>query len=316
MYNRILVALDGSQLSESVLPYACFLAKNLKIPVDLFRVVGPLVQKPTSTAERALSDDVRADTGKTFVDYLNGVADSFPDPSTVNCIVGAGDPAEAIVDSAAAQAGTLIIMATHGRSGVGRWLLGSVAEKVLQMINNPLLLVRGTHAPKTIEAPFKTVVVPLDGSALAEKALPHVSDMATKLDLEIALLRVYALPLVYRDAQRYYPPYPDQLLENVKEEAEKYLEQKAAQLKKDGLGQVSCASLEGDSAEQIIDFASKAPGAFIAMSTHGRSGIARLVLGSVTGRVVRHSGNPVLVIRSSTESSHDNRIGPDDDLCG
>jgi nucleotide-binding universal stress UspA family protein len=301
MYNRILVAVDGSRLSENVLPYTRFLAKKLQIPVDLFRVVGPPAQKPMSIAERVLSDEVRANMGKTFADYLKGVANSFPDPSIVNCIVGAGDPAEAIVDRAGTDAETLIIMGTHGRSGVRRWLLGSVAEKVLQMTCNPVLLVRGTDAPMTLEVPVKTIVVPLDSSSLAEEVLPHVSEMATKLHLEIVLVRVYALSLIYRDSQHYYPPYPDQLLENLKEEAEKYLEQKAAQIKKDGLGRVSFACLEGDGAEQIIDFAKKTPDAFIAMTTHGRSGIARLILGSVTGRIVRHASNPVLVIRSKVQ---------------
>jgi nucleotide-binding universal stress UspA family protein len=301
MYKRILVALDGSRLSENVLPYTRFLAKRLQISVTLLRVASPQSQNPMSTAERVLPGDVAADASRTFCNYLKKVADSFPKPSTVDCIVAVGDPAEVIVDRAGTDIGTLIIMGTHGISGVRRWLLGSVAEKVLQMTTNPLLLVRGGHALKTIEAPVKTIVVPLDGSALAEKVLPHVSDMATKLDLEIVLLRVYALPLIYRDSQHYYPPYPDQLIENLKEEAEKYLDQKAAQLKKNGLGQVSCASLEGDSAEQIIDFARKMPGSFIAMSTHGRSGIARLILGSITGRVVRHSSEPVLVIRARAE---------------
>ena len=301
MYNRILVALDGSRLSENVLPYTRFLAKRLQISVTLLRVASPQPQNPMSTAERMLPGDAAADASRTFCDYLKKVADSFPKPSTVDCIVAVGDPAEVIVDRAGTDIGTLIIMGTHGISGVRRWLLGSVAVKVLQMTINPLLLVRGGHALKTIEAPFNRVVVPLDGSTLAEKVLPHVSDMAARLDLAIVLLRVCSMPLVYRDSQRYYPPYPDQLLETMKQQANRYLEQKAAQLKTAGLGQVSCACLEGDGAEQIIDFARKIPGSFIAMSTHGRSGIARLILGSITGRVVRHSSEPVLIIRARPE---------------
>lgn len=303
MYNKILVALDGSKLSESILPYARFFGKALKTHLELLHVIDPDALMPSVIAQQGHYDDIMTAEKKNTDEYLRSIAVSLSDSPSVDCSVDIGKPADVIVNRAAAQPGTLIAMATHGRSGVQRWLLGSVAEKVLQIASNPLLIVRGTHDPKAVQATFKRVVVPLDGSDLAEKALPHASDLAKRMDLEIVLLRVYALPLIYGDAARYYSPYGDQLLELVEEEAKQYVEQKAAQLEKEGVRQVSSVVVKGDSAEQIMDFARKTPDNLIAMCTHGRSGIARLVLGSVTGRVVRHAGDPTLIIRAATANA-------------
>lgn len=120
-----------------------------------------------------------------------------------------------------------------------------------------------------------------------------------KMDLEVLLMRAYAIPVMGFTGEDYYTPNLDRLLEEAKDEAKRYLEQKVTQLKGEGLKRVSSRFLEGESANQIIDFARKIPDNLIAMCTHGRSGIGRLVLGSVTSRVVRHSGDPVLVVRAS-----------------
>jgi nucleotide-binding universal stress UspA family protein len=167
------------------------------------------------------------------------------------------------------------------------------------MATNPLLLVRASAETKNVPQAFKTVIVPLDGSRASEQALPHACEMARRLDLEVILIRVYTIPVMGFTAEDYYTPSLEQILEKAKEEARSYIDGKAAELEHEGLKRVSARFLEGESADQIIDLAKKTPGSLIAMSTHGRSGIERLVLGSVTSRVVRHSGDPVLVVRAS-----------------
>lgn len=304
MYTKILVPLDGSPVAEQVLPYARSIAKALAVPVELFRAVEPeTVAVYSDPKEGRYVDVVEADLKTQSLDYLKKLETSLAKTSKSVSSVEIGNPAERIVARVAAQPGTLIAMATHGRSGIQRWLLGSVAEKVLQTATNHLLLVKATDKAKSIEdVLLKTVVVPLDGSSLAEKVLPHVSNLAKKMDLEILLVRVYALPIMGYTAEDYYTPNLDQLLEQAKEEARQYLEQKVTQLKGEGLRRVSSRFLEGDSARQIIDIARKTPDNLIAMCTHGRSGIGRLVLGSITNRVVRHSGDPVLIVRVSAGS--------------
>jgi nucleotide-binding universal stress UspA family protein len=206
-----------------------------------------------------------------------------------------------IIEKAAAEQDTLITMATHGRSGMNRWLLGSVAEKVLRGASNPVLLIRAAENSRTEDRPtLKSLIVPLDGSDLAERVLPVAIELAKQRDLEIVLIRAYNIPTsAYAGIEGYALPMDD-LLKDMRDEACEYLENKVADVKKRGIARVSFAAKEGLPADEIISFAKNLPGGLIAMSTHGRSGVRRWVLGSVTETVVRHSENPVLVIRAST----------------
>jgi nucleotide-binding universal stress UspA family protein len=140
----------------------------------------------------------------------------------------------------------------------------------------------------------------LDGSDLAERVLPVAIELAKQRDLEIVLIRAYNIPTsAYAGIEGYALPMDD-LLKDMRDEACEYLENKVADVKKRGIARVSFAAKEGLPADEIISFAKNLPGGLIAMSTHGRSGVRRWVLGSVTETVVRHSENPVLVIRAST----------------
>ena len=128
------------------------------------------------------------------VEYLKRIATTFTE-GNVKCVVEKGKAEQVIIEEAAADKGTLITMATHGRSGIDRWLVGSVAEKVLRGTTNPLLLIRASEEAKTEgQATLKSVVVPLDGSELAECVLPMVVGLAKKLNLEIVLVRAYNIP--------------------------------------------------------------------------------------------------------------------------
>jgi len=144
-------------------------------------------------------------------------------------------------------------------------------------------------------------VVPLDGSELAEGVLPTVTELARSLDLEVFLIRAYAIPYgAYSAGEGFYDPvHLESFLNILKEETFDYLEKKVADLKRAGLTKVSYVAKEGLSADEIIKFARETPANLVAMSSHGRSGIKRWVLGSVTETVVRHSGDPVLVLRAA-----------------
>jgi len=141
----------------------------------------------------------------------------------------------------------------------------------------------------------------LDGSELAERVLPAVTELAQKLDLEVILMRAYAIPYgAYSAGEGFYDPvHLETLLTMVKQEAFEYLETKVAELQRQGLSKVSFVAKEGLSADEIIKLARETPANLVAMSSHGRSGVKRLVLGSVTETVVRHSGDPVLVLRAT-----------------
>jgi nucleotide-binding universal stress UspA family protein len=297
MYTRMLIPLDGPATAEKVLPYARSLAGTLKIPVELLGVIDM----------SAIATHIPAERAKTFIDhwesgtkaYLEEIARSFPGLS-VKCTVGSGRPEEVIIAKAAEDKSTLITMATHGRSGVSRWLLGSVAEKVLRATSNPLLLIRAAdEAGAEGEATLKSIVVPLDGSELAESVLATVAEVAKLLNLEIVLIRAYELPAAaYYGSEDYLPNY-DEIKGHVEGEARSYLDKKIEALQAKGLEKVSSVLMEGPAADEIIEIARKTPDNLVAMCTHGRSGVRRWVLGSVTEKVVRHSGDPVLVVRAA-----------------
>jgi nucleotide-binding universal stress UspA family protein len=291
MYSKILIPLDGSKLSEAVLPYTRVLAHNLRIPVELLYVND--ANQPAVCAPFLASE------------YLKSIAESFGCCGAVRHVIAQGDAAATIIKAAAAEPQMLIAIATHGYSGTQRWLLGSVAEKVLRAAGNHVLLVRPANCESGTEAKLTTVIVPLDGSELAEKVLPTVSQLALSLNLQVVLIRVtrrvYSAP-----PEGFLPVFGANVLDlkklwqEAKAAAQQYLTEQANRLRQQGLTQVTSLVFEcgtDGAAAAIIDLVKKTPDNFVAMCTHGESGITKWLLGSVTERVVHHASAPVLVIR-------------------
>ena len=298
MYSKILIPLDGSKTAEKVLPYARYLASKLEIPVELLAVVDIAELAAHTAAEKArFIHGIIEEGERSSKEYLRKVAGTFGDVK-VHCSVEKGRADEVIVEKGEADTAMLIAMATHGRSGLNRFLLGSIAEKVLRGAVNPLLLVRATEEAADAEAVFKTMIVPLDGSEIAESVLPMAAGTAKKLGLEVVLFRAYHVPFnAYAGDEGYYAVNYDELISAVREEAEEYLEKKVAEVKKLGVEKVSALAKEGFAGDEIISIGRKTPKGLIAMCSHGRSGVKRWVLGSVTENVVRHTIDPVLVTR-------------------
>ncbi len=298
MYSRMLIPLDGSELAEQVLPYARSLASALTIPVEFLEVVDPEALKLLANPEQGrYLDTLLADQRASSRNYLETIAGSFHG-TQVKCSVEIGKAEELIIDKAAADKNTLIVMTTHGRSGIQRWLLGSVADKVLHGSTNHMFLVRATDQGQTEgEVALTKVIVPLDGSPLAEKVLPHVVDVAKKMGTGVVFFRAYALPPAVSADE--YGTYSEELFSQLEAEAKDYLAEKVTEVEQKGVENVSSVVDIGYGAEEIIRLARNTSNNFIAMCTHGRSGVTRWVLGSVTERVVRHSGDPVLIIRAA-----------------
>ena len=305
MYARILVPVDGSSLSEQVLPYVQQLGLGLSIPVTLMTVVEP---SPPSIGLHLGSSSQEQDTVRHRADhavaYLNSLADAFrSDGVTVSTLTPSGAPAQEIVQEAEREADTLIAMSGHGRSGVARWWLGSVADRVLHTTDAPLLVIRFNEDERPTHAQgFSRVVVPVDGSPRAEEILPHVTLITKALGLAIDLVRVVPTWNEYLAMAAPSENYGSASFEEVsrynQEEAARYLDRLKEDLSQQGVGPVETHCLRGDPASSIIDVASGTPDRLVAMTTHGRSGVGRWVLGSVADRVVRNSGDPVLVVRA------------------
>ena len=306
MYSRILVPLDGSPLSEEVLPYVRQLAIGFSAQVIVVEVIEPT----TPSIGRGLNPHRHAHETEEYraghtAEYLETVVEGLrAEGLDVSSATPSGTPAEAIVAEADREPGTLIAMSSHGRSGVARWWLGSVTDRVLHMTDKPLLVVRSQQSETSIhEDHFRTMVVPLDGSPLAEQILPHAVEVATHLDLTIQLIRV--VPAVSEHtslARETNNPNFEGIANQALDDAASYLAQVRERLLGQGVDTVENHILRGDPAGAIIDLADDTSDKLVAMTTRGRSGLGRWVLGSVADRVVRNSGDPVLLIRAAGET--------------
>lgn len=290
----MLVPLDGSELSEIVFPYAKELASRLGLEVILFHVHSP--EKGEAAPLHQAYIERKAEIIKQqAVEVQQKTATGQEDKAIqVRGELITGYPAEEILHYADKNDIDLILMATHGRSGIKRWVMGSVAEKVLQASRVPIWLVRAGIPAENVHAKWTegAMLVPLDGSELAESVLPHVKTLAKQQNAEPMDVVLFGVcePLV--ESGYYIPDVPMKL-----EELQEYLAKIEGRLKDAGLS-VRSEVRKGKPAEQIIEYASENPFNLIVMSTHGRSGLGRWVFGSVANKVLHGASSPIFLVRS------------------
>lgn len=298
-FSRILLPLDGSGLAEQILPLVEWAAAGFGSSVELLQIVQAKSIAEEAAWRGSKIKEVEADTIQKAGRYLSELSRNIRiDPKKVSRQVVIGDIPEAILASAGPTDSSLIAMSTHGRSGVRRFLLGSVAGKILNASNNPILLYSPIEDNKSRgKLQIRNLIVPLDGSELAEAVLPYVHDFAKALNLNVILLRVVEPPYSYMDYSE-YSSMPVDFEKEKLDEAKVYLEQKASRLGQLGLKEAMVSFVVGKAADEIIDLAKNTPSSMIAISTHGRSGLGRWALGSVADKVVRSADVPVLIVRS------------------
>ena len=292
MYARIIAPLDGSKLAEHVLPYVRFLGKGLQARVELLRALDSVPQDLPSAEMRSHVQN-----------YLENVAASLrKDGLIASFTMREGNVASGIVTKAAKEPGTLIVMSTHGRSGMTRWVLGSITDKVLRATTDPVMVVR-PHGYQEFapEVKLETVIVPLDGSYLAEQVLPHVVGLTKVFALTVNLVRVTPSMDDYSADTGYSSDFYENLCGQADAEAIAYLRKTGKKLSQEGIPAVEERLLHGHPVVAIGDVARQIPNSLVAMTTRGHSGVGRWGLGSVTDKVVRHSGSAVLVVRGTRQ---------------
>jgi nucleotide-binding universal stress UspA family protein len=302
MYKKMLIPLDGSELAEIVLSYATELAGRLDLEASLLHVCDSSssdMQFMCSAYIERVAEKVRE--GSRDVQSMTGASSGIKTVKAMSKVL-TGHPAEEIIRYAKEDNVDFILMATHGRSGVRRWVMGSVADKVLRASPVPVWLVRANIPEEIIREEWhnRTMLVPLDGSKLAEEVLPHVESLAEQRGVEkmkIVLLRVAEDPFVTADY-----PYKDfeehvkRTKEQFKQGAETYLEGIQQQLTQSGL-KVDFEVLQGDPADEIIEYAHENLPNLVVMTTHGRSGIGRWEYGSVADKVLHGVSSPIFLVR-------------------
>lgn len=289
MIRRILVALDGSQLAEQALPAASGLAVATGAEILLMTAISPM--------ERWVDDKTLRPWEEEETALASGYLDSRARPLRENGLqvkthVVWGRAATMISETADQENSDLIVMTTHGRSGIARWLIGSVADKVLRAAERPLLLLR-SHDGASRPLNVRRILLPLDGSRLAESALPFVKELAKQMSASVILERVVVPPTFLYPEQ--YVPGTFPLLEDMESEAKAYLDAVKAPIEADEIT-VTTNIDDGFPTEAIVDAARHFEADVVALTTHGRTGPGRTILGSVADGVVRHADRPCLVI--------------------
>jgi nucleotide-binding universal stress UspA family protein len=303
MLQHILVGLDGSPLAESILPYVSTLAKALEGQVTLLHVIPGVPDWHRSDFYRFLSPLIKQEETEAY-GYLRRVTERLVEAGiTVQSRVSVGDAATEILTTGQQAGMDLIALATHGRSGLRRWVYGSTAEKVLHTTYTPLLLIRPTEEQPTPSAGLTQVVIPLDGSPVAETAIPLAEELAKHCGVPLVLFRVIEiLPLTFVDPMSMAGGNYQVILDGLEKAAQEYLDQVATTLRRNDFS-VQIVTAMGGPADKIVRYTHDHPGSLVVMATHGRTGVTDVVLGSVARRVVLHGNTPTLMVRPRAVTS-------------
>jgi nucleotide-binding universal stress UspA family protein len=315
MNPRIIVPLDQSSVAESALPLARTLMKQLNARITLLAVLdvpssfGRYVRAPERTHVGAEQGQARMPseatpqspygnwtgwsgsepTAKQIEEvssemsaaerYLSAIAETF-DSDTVETVVRFGRPAERILQTAESRDDAMIVLASHGRSGLGRAVVGSVASRVVQAATRPVFVVRAMRNANGAGefSPIERVLVPVDGSAFSEQAIAVITEMFKGHDVKMHLLNVIETPRFANQAQ-----------------SEGYIRWLGEQITETG-GSATWQVTQGNAADQINTISSDQDSNLIAMSTHGRTGLDRFVIGSVAEKVLQEAERPLLLI--------------------
>jgi nucleotide-binding universal stress UspA family protein len=296
MLRHLLVPLDGSPMAESVLSATADLVRRLSAHVTLLHIIERGAPK-TVHGERHLTQPAEAES------YLRGVAEWFVSEGVrADFLVhrDGADVAKSIADGAAEIGADLVVLCTHGWSGLRGFLFGRVAQQVLRWGTIPVLLIQ--PSAEGWKAPFscRRLVVPLDGSGMAETALPAASAVAHAFEAEVRL--VWVVPTVATvsgergAAMKLMPSAAAALLDAEAAQAATYLERVGARLREEGV-KISVEVGRGEPIRVLLDTVAKQEIDLIVIATHGRSGISAVWAGSVTSRILRYSTRPILLIR-------------------
>jgi nucleotide-binding universal stress UspA family protein len=297
--QRILVPLDGSRLAESVLPAAFSLAQHLHARLTLLHVMERAAPM-TVHGERHLTEASEAEA------YLTEVASQRPVQVHIDHHVHPnkeGDVAKSIIDHAADLGADLVTLSTHGRGGARRVLFGSVAQLVLHGGTRPVLLIRPDAVAPHPVVPWEVgrILVPLDGSAPSEDALPISVAVGGAYGAEVHLVRIVptlgTIPGERASAARLAPTAAVASLEIEQEDARKALEAVATRIRESGTRALAVVG-RGDPAQGVLEEALRLRADLVVMATHGRTGLDAVLSGSVASRIAAKFPRPLLLVRS------------------
>jgi nucleotide-binding universal stress UspA family protein len=290
--GHILVTLDGSSFAEQALPAAEALCKAFDAKLTLASVLPVKRKFRVALPNQANADRVEAGWQERE-SYLHKVAERMQAKDIeVEFRVLVGSIAESINQLMQEQSIDMAVMSTHGRSGIHRWLLGSVANNLVQMMTRPVLIIRPIEGKEPPVPTFGKLLVTLDGSEFAERVLPYVR-ASTNFQSVVLLLNVPEVP----EAQQYGAIVEeiDEMRAKAEDEACAYLEGIANFLRQEGI-ETQIFVTGSRPAETIISLAEEEAVDVVMLATHGRGEMDRLFVGSIAERIVQHTHCPVFLV--------------------
>ena len=295
--RTILVAVDGSAAAEAGLHAATEIARRADAALDLVCAVVPVPNQGLLQLEQ-LERAERAEAER----YLNALASNLREKHGIRATarLETGGPVRVICDEAERAHVDLLVMTSHGHTGVERAVIGSVADGVARRVRAPVLMLRtGRHIPAGTP-PLRRMLVALDGSPEAERVLPSAVALALACGTRLELLQVVHTVMVPMVDMPMSPPVligDTDLTRQHVAAASEYLQRIAARLRAAGVHSVDHKAIASDAVHRAILDEAKALGAdAVALTSHGR-GASRLLFGSVADEILRHSTAALLLVR-------------------
>jgi nucleotide-binding universal stress UspA family protein len=306
MYHRILVPLDGTRFGEHALPYAVDIAVRTGATLELAHVHHHHEHEPDLAAlppyrfQRISDADAahdRAEQESEFGYLEQRAADiELRYPVRVTTRMLAGRTASAVAREAQDIVADLVVMATHARQGLERLRLGHLAHELVCSLNVPALCIRPSSEASPIVAPeMRRVLVPLDGSEFSEQVLDAVAPLLMQLQAQPTLLHIMSPRPMLRSG------FDERRDIHTREQAIEYLQDVAGRFRGRMPDPMLTALEDSQPGNVIASLLGAGQFDMVAMATHGRSGLSRLVLGSVAEEVLRHVEKPVLLFRPRHE---------------
>jgi nucleotide-binding universal stress UspA family protein len=296
MLKKILIPLDGAKLSEAALDQGRELALAFGSELHLLGVCGGPEEKYCGLMRGYLdkkAEDVRRDfLGKDL---------------SLKVVVLSGEAAGQVIDYARQERMDLLVIVSHGHSGIMPWTMGGTANKIIHEALVPVLLLRASAAKKRRPGSiFAKLLLPLDGSAAGETALPYVLEIAAKLKSKVTLLSVVESgQRVHTIGGLDFIRFPEQQVQKMRQDLSAYLAGAVKKFRDRGV-EARAELTTGHAAEEIIKRAKAAGARLVAMSSHGKSGLREWVFGSVSNKVL-HAGKTHLLLVKPTPNPKPSR---------
>ncbi len=297
--TTIVVPLDGSHFAEAAVPPAIRMAKKLRSTLTF---VSAYDNEPLVAGYPLNADQFRGN----LLEYLDTISTGVREVADVevDTAVVSGSITKTLIEFIQRTQPAMVVMSSHGRGPMSRFWLGSVADRVLRYVKMPVLLVRPPNGMKVgdvdfaADVSFRNILIPLDGSDRAEEGLAWARKVATSDDVEYVALRGVSIPTMASP----YLPHTVQENEHAltldRDEANEYLEGVVGRFGKEGMKIRPLVDVAHNAADAILHTVDDLNIDLTVITTHGRTGLARVLFGSVADKVIRGSSGLVLIVRT------------------